>query len=170
MNNGVGLPEVEAMLRAGVRVCLGNDGMSNAMWEEWQAAYFAHKLIHHDPRRLPANLIEQMAIYNNRDLANLTFGSANLGVIAPGAAADLIFVDYHPYTPLSVDNLPWHIVFGFNPGMITTTMVDGQVLMRDHKIICLDEEKIAADAMQRAPAVWERYLQYVPKTTTENRD
>lgn len=170
MNNGVGLPEVESMLRAGIRVCLGNDGMSNAMWEEWQAAYFGHKLAHRDPRRLPANLIEQMAIYNNRDLVNMAFGTNNLGIIAPGAAADLIFVDYHPYTPLSIDNLPWHIVFGFNPSMITTTMVAGQVLMRDHKIIGLDEEKIAADAMQRAPAVWERYRQYVSKIITENKE
>ena len=62
MNNGVGLPPVEAMLRAGVRVCLGNDGFSNAMWEEWKAAYLAHKLTNHDPRRMPANLIEQMAV------------------------------------------------------------------------------------------------------------
>lgn len=157
MNNGVGLPQVESMLRAGVRVCLGNDGMSNAMWEEWQTAYFAHKLINLDPRRMPANLIEQMAIYNNRDLVNLTFGGPLVGVIAPGAAADLIFVDYRPYTPLHVGNLPWHIVFGFNPSMVTTTMVNGQILMRDHKILCLDEARIMDAARRSAPAIWERY-------------
>lgn len=157
MNNGVGLPQVESMLRAGVRVCLGNDGMSNAMWEEWQAAYFGHKLVNLDPRRLPANLIEQMAIYNNRDLASQVFGGLMLGGIAPGAAADLIFVDYHPYTPLIPGNLPWHIVFGFNPSMVTATMVNGQFLMRDRKILCLDEAKIAGEAMRRAPAIWERY-------------
>src|SRR3990170_502699 len=44
MNNGVGVAEVESMQRAGVRVCLGNDGFSNAMWEEWKTAYLLHKV------------------------------------------------------------------------------------------------------------------------------
>ena len=168
MNNGVGLPQVESMLRAGVKVCLGNDGMSNAMWEEWQAAYFSHKLVNLDPRRLPANLIAQMAIDNNRDLANLTFKGVQMGIMAPGASADLIFVDYHPYTPLTPENLPWHIVFGFNPSMVTTTMVDGRILMRDHQVLCLDEAAIAAEAMQRAPAIWERYEQYATQARSKN--
>lgn len=163
MNNGVGLPQVESMLRAGVRVCLGNDGMSNAMWEEWQAAYFGHKLVNNDPRRMPANLIQEMAIDHNRELVKLTFNGLDTGMIAPGAAADLIFVDYHPYTPLTAGNLPWHIIFGFNPSMVTTTIVNGQVLMRDHQLLCLDEAQIAAEAMRRAPAVWERYQKQVLK-------
>ena len=161
MNNGVGLPPVEGMLRAGVRACLGNDGFTNAMWEEWKAAYLAHKLINLDPRRMPANLIEEMAVFNNRDLVETTFGGLRVGIIAPGAAADLILVDYHPYTPLTMGNLPWQIVFGFESSMVTTTIASGQVLMRDHKLVCLDEAKIAEEAMRRAPAVWERYQQRV---------
>ena len=53
MNNGVGAAPVESMLRTGIKVCLGNDGFSNAMWEEWKAAYFLHKLSSRDPRRMP---------------------------------------------------------------------------------------------------------------------
>jgi putative selenium metabolism protein SsnA len=157
MNNGVGLPAVEAMLRAGVRVCLGNDGFSNAMWEEWKAAYLAHKLIHLDPRWMPANVIETMAVYNNRDLAQAILDGLPLGIIAPGAAADLIFVDYQPFTPLTTGNLPWHIVFGFHESMITTTIASGKVLMRDRQLIFLDEERIAHEAMRRVPGIWERY-------------
>lgn len=44
MNNAVGLSQPEAMMRAGIKVCLGNDGFSNQMWEEWKTAYLAHKL------------------------------------------------------------------------------------------------------------------------------
>lgn len=163
MNNGVGLPPVESMLRAGVRVCLGNDGFSNAMWEEWKAAYLAHKLVHLDPRRVPATLIAQMAIYNNRDLAQAILGGPHTGVIRPGAVADLILVDYHPFTPVTPGNLPWHIVFGLHESMVTTTLVGGQVLMRDRQLTFLDEEKIAAEARQRAPGVWQRYDQQVQK-------
>ncbi len=157
MNNGVGLPAVESMLRAGVRVCLGNDGFSNTMWDEWKAAYLGHKLINRDPRWMPASTIEQMAVRNNRDLAHTILGGPPVGILAEGAAADLIFVDYHPYTPLHAGNLPWQIVFGFNESMITTTIAGGKVLMRDRELVGLDEAKIMRDAMQHAPQVWQRY-------------
>ena len=62
MNNGVGLPPVEDFMRMGVKVCLGNDGFSNAMWEEWKAAYLGHKLIHRDPRRMNGALLAEMAL------------------------------------------------------------------------------------------------------------
>ena len=52
MNNGVGVAQIESMLRAGIKVCLGNDGFSNAMWEEWKTAYLLHKVHHRDPRRM----------------------------------------------------------------------------------------------------------------------
>lgn len=44
MNNGVGVAPVETMLRSGVRLGIGNDGFSNAIWEEWKAAYLVQKV------------------------------------------------------------------------------------------------------------------------------
>ncbi len=166
MNNGVGLPRVEEMLRAGVRVCLGNDGFSNAMWEEWKAAYLSHKLFHQDPRRMPADIIARMAVENNRDLVAALFDGVQTGILTPGAAADLIFVDAHPFTPLTAGNLPWHVVFGFHESMITTTIAGGKVLMSDRKLLGLDEEKIAEEARRHVPAVWKRYEQRLNNTTS----
>ncbi len=168
MNNGVGLPPVESLMRAGVRVCLGNDGFSNAMWEEWKAAYLAHKLISLDPRRLPGNLVEKMAIENNRNLAAEIFGEPEVGRIAPGAAADLILVDYKPFTPLTPGNIPWHIVFGFHESMITTTIVAGKILMRDRCLQVVDEERVMAEARQRAPRLWERYERQSQRAAAES--
>jgi cytosine/adenosine deaminase-related metal-dependent hydrolase len=98
-----------------------------------------------------------MGVYNNARLAGRFFPAARLGVLSPGAHADLIFVDYRPYTPLTAGNLPWHILFGFNESMVTTTIVAGRTLMRDRQLLTLDEAEIAARALQAAPAVWERY-------------
>jgi putative selenium metabolism protein SsnA len=157
MNNAVGLGPVESMLRAGVKVCLGNDGFSNAMWEEWKTAYLAHKLWHHDPRRMNGADVIQMGIYNNAALANVFFDGTQLGRLVKGAQADLIFVDYQPITPLEPGNLPWHILFGFHESMVTTTMVAGRVLMRDRELITLDGEAISSRARELATQVWKRY-------------
>ncbi|MDL1911253.1 putative aminohydrolase SsnA [Chloroflexi bacterium CFX6] len=163
MNNGVGVAPIESMLRAGIRVCLGNDGFSNAMWEEWKAAYLLHKVHHRDPRRMGGFDVAQMAIYNNAALASLFFPSAPIGQIVPGAVADIIFVDYHPNTPLTAGNLPWHILFGFQQSMVSTTIVAGKVLMKDRELLTLDEKEIGAKAREIAPRVWERYQKEVAK-------
>jgi putative selenium metabolism protein SsnA len=157
MNNGVGVAPVEKMLVQGVRVCLGNDGLSNAMWEEWKAAYLVHKVWHHDPSRMPAPRVVNMAVRNNAALVGEFFSDSAVGLIAPGAFADLIFVDYMPITPLSADNLPWHLLFGFHESMVTATMVNGKFLMRDRKLLTLNEQAITTRSRELAAQVWKRY-------------
>lgn len=162
MNNGVGAAPIEDFLRAGINVGIGTDGFSHTMWEEWKTAYLLHKVWHRDPRRFSGSDAVQIGVHNNAALANKFFPEAQLGKLVPGAFADLIFVDYHPHTPLTEGNLPWQIIFGFNESMITTTVVSGKVLMRDRQLLTLDEEAIAAKARQLAPHVWERYNSFVP--------
>ena len=157
MNNGVGVSDVESMLRAGVHVCLGTDGFSSTMWEEWKCAYLLQKAWRRDPRRMPGDQVAQIAAYNSARLASMFFPEAPLGVLEPGAHADLIFVDYQPHTPLSAGNLPWQIIFGFHESMITTTIAAGRVLMRDRRLLTLDAAAITAGARQQAVKVWERY-------------
>jgi putative selenium metabolism protein SsnA len=163
MNNGVGVAPIESILRAGVKVCLGNDGFSNAMWEEWKTAYLLHKVHYRDPRRMGGYDVAQMAIYNNAALANVFFPTAMIGKLVPGTFADIIFVDYQPNTPLTAGNLPWHIIFGFQQSMVTTTIVAGKVLMKDRELLTLDEKAIGAKAREIAPKVWERYQKEVAK-------
>lgn len=165
MNNSVGVAQIESMLRMGMKVCLGNDGFSNAMWEEWKTAYLLHKAYHRDPRRMSGYDVAQMAVYNNAALANQFFPSAPIGQITQGAFADLIFVDYHPYTPVTDGNLPWHIIFGFQQSMVTTTIVSGKILMKDRELLTLNEEEIAARAREIAPRIWKKYEEEAAKVS-----
>jgi len=157
MNNAVGVAPVETMLRGGIKVCLGNDGFSNNMWAEWKAAYLVHKLWHGDPRRMNGYDVVKMAVTHNAALARLFWPAAPVGEIAPGAYADLILVDYHPYTTLTAGNLPWHILFGFEASAITGTMCGGRWLMRDRQLLTLDEAEIAARARELSAGAWQRY-------------
>ena len=161
MNNGVGVADVESYLRLGIPVCIGTDGFSHTMWEEWKTAYLLQKIIHKDPRRMNGQDVIQMGVYNNAALASKFFKDNKISEISPGAYADLIFVDYHPYTLLTSENLPWHILFGFHESMVTTTIVDGKVLMRDREILTLDEEQIAEYGRSITPKIWERYEKIV---------
>ncbi|HCB49168.1 MAG TPA: putative aminohydrolase SsnA [Chloroflexi bacterium] len=157
MNNAVGAADIEGMLRLGIPVCLGNDGFSNNMWAEWKTAYLLHKVVHRDPRRANGMDIAQMAIYNNAALTGIFWPELPIGRLEVGAAADIILVDYHPTTPLTAGNLPWHIIFGFEIDTVTTTIVAGRVLMRDRQLLTLDEAEITAKSRELARGVWQRF-------------
>ncbi|MBN1202760.1 MAG: putative aminohydrolase SsnA [Anaerolineae bacterium] len=160
MNNAVGAAAIDTMLAEGFRLALGNDGFSNNMWAEWKAAYLLHKVANRDPRLAQGDAIARMATGHNARLAEVFFPGQVIGTLAPGAVADVILVDYHPFTPLTAGNVPWHIIFGFEASMVTTTIVAGRVLMRDRELLTLDDEAIAAAAHAYAPTVWERYERF----------
>ncbi len=156
MNNAVGVAPVEAMLRAGVNVGLGNDGFSNQMFAEMKAAYLVHKLAQHDPRAMPGDLVMQLAYTHNARLARVFWPDLRLGELAEGAQADLVLLDYQPTTPLTAGNLPWHLLFGLEASAITATVCAGRVLMRDRRLLTLDEEAITARSRELAALAWRR--------------
>jgi cytosine/adenosine deaminase-related metal-dependent hydrolase len=156
MNNAVGVAPVEALLAAGVNVGLGNDGFSNNMLAEMKAAYLVHKLDQRDPRAMAGDRVIQLAYADNARLARVYWPELTLGELRPGASADLVFLDYQPTTPLTAGNLPWHLLFGVEASAITTTICAGRVLMRDRKLLTLDEEAITARSRELAAALWKR--------------
>jgi putative selenium metabolism protein SsnA len=156
MNNAVGTAPVQRMLDAGLCVGLGNDGFSNNMFAEMKAAYLVHKSAAHDPRAMTGDTVTRLAYDNNARIAALFWPKA-IGALVPGAYADIVFLDYTPFTPLTAGNLPWQIVFGVDGAHVTTTIVGGKVLMRDRQLLTLDEERIAARALEVAPQVWQRF-------------
>jgi len=156
MNNGVGMSDIDSMLRMGCKIAMGNDGFSNAMWQEWKTTYLAHKLWHMDPRRMNGTVVKNIAIDGNAALASSQFNQ-DIGYLREGAVADIIFVDYKPITPIHSGNLPWHILFGFRDSMVTMTMVAGEVLMKDRELLTIDEEEINYHTQKIVPQLWERY-------------
>lgn len=155
MNNAVGVADVAGMLRRGINVALGNDGFSNNMFTEMHVAYLLHKINTGDPRAMPGDTVAQIAFDNNTKLAGV-FWSQPVGVLEPGAFADIILLDYYPYTPITDGNYPWHIIFGIDGTQVTHTIASGKLLMKDRELLTLDEKAIAAKATELAKGVWRR--------------
>ena len=65
-----------------------------------------------------------------------------LGVLKPGAAADVIIMDYKPFTPFSHENVDGHMLFGMEGKNCRTTIINGKVLYKDREFVGIDEDKI----------------------------
>lgn len=155
MNNAVGTAPLNNMLNAGLRVCLGTDGMTADMRAEMRAMGLSQKAASKDPRTLDFNQIHSISLLNNAALAEQFFGLP-LGVLKSGAAGDVIIVDYRPPTPMTENNFMGHLLFGIINASVQTTIVHGRVLMEDGKLTTLDEAEIAARAREISPKVWQR--------------
>lgn len=90
-----------------------------------------------------------MLFKNNPCMANRYF-KRKLGVLEPGAAADVIVMNYNPRTPLDQNNLNGHILFGMESHDCSTTICNGEVLYKDFELTHLDEEEIMAKSRESA--------------------
>jgi putative selenium metabolism protein SsnA len=154
MNNAVGVSKVLAMLKKGILVGLGTDGMSSDMLAQMRCAYLLHRLDQRDPRVAFCEA-PQLLLQNNAAIVKRQFG-LELGRIQEGGPADLAILDYLPPTPLDAGNFLGHFIFGLPDAVVDTTVCAGKILMRNKKILTLDEEKIAARSRELAPQMWKR--------------
>ena len=155
MNNAVGVANVLGMLRHGVTVGLGNDGFSNNMFSEMKTAYLLHKANQRDPRVMGADTVLEMAYANNAKIC-ANFWDAPVGELSVGAYADVILLDYAPFTEMNAGNFPWHVIFGVDGSNVTHTICGGKMLMQDRALVGLDEAAITAKAMELSKQVWAR--------------
>lgn len=155
MNNAVGCANVPDLMAQGIRVCLGTDGMTSNMLEEARASLFVRHHVAKEPSVGFAETV-RMLFEENARLASQSFGR-KLGVLEPGAAADVIVTDHIPFTPATPDNVYGHILFGVAAEGVRTTVCDGQVLMLDGELKTLDVERLGREAQQRTPQTWQRF-------------
>ncbi|MCR4403987.1 MAG: putative aminohydrolase SsnA [Candidatus Acetothermia bacterium] len=156
MNNAVGVADIPGMLNKGILVGLGNDGFGYEMLSDLRAMTLVHKLARRDPKAMGFDLAHKVFFENNYAIVKRLFG-VEVGKIRPGYQADLIIVDYLPPTPLTEGNLMGHLLFGLvgNPRVLTA-IVDGRVVMKDRRILGVDEEAAYREARGAAERLWKR--------------
>lgn len=79
-----------------------------------------------------------------------------LGVIRPGAPADLVMLDYRPATELSNRTFLQHLSTGLLRSSVSGVMVAGNVVMDNGVLVSVDEREVAIRARECAARVWKR--------------
>ena len=142
-----GTAPVTAMRAAGVTVGLGTDGAASNndldMFEAMRQAAFLHKLVTKDPRAIPAPVAIEMATIDGARVLGM---DKDLGSLEAGKLADLIVVSMASARQTPMYDAQSHIVYVTRGDDVRTTIVNGKILMRDRKVLTLDESSVLADA------------------------
>ena len=120
MGNAVGCAPVLQMIKKGITVGLGTDSYTFDMLESLKVALIIQRHNACMPNVAWCEVTD-MLFKNNRKIAAKYF-DAPLGILKPGAAADVIVMDYKCFTPFSDANIDGHMIFGMTGRQCETTM------------------------------------------------
>ncbi|HVD76052.1 MAG TPA: amidohydrolase [Vicinamibacteria bacterium] len=142
-----GTAPVREMLAEGLRLGLGTDGAASNndldMFEEMLTAALLAKHASGDPTVAPAPAVLEMATLGGARALGM---EDRIGSLEPGKHADLVVVALdeprmHPlYDPVS------HLVYVAKGADVRHVVVEGRVIMRDRRVLTLDEKAVVAEA------------------------
>jgi 5-methylthioadenosine/S-adenosylhomocysteine deaminase len=144
-----GIAPLPEMFHEGVNVSLGTDGCSSNntldMFLEMKFASLMHKAHRWDAAVLPAQKCLDMATV---DAAKCIGADKELGSIEPGKKADLIILDcaVPSMVPTRPDNVVANLVYASPSHAVRDSIIDGKFVLRDRKIVNLDEKKFLEKA------------------------
>ena len=152
-----GRSPVTELIDAGAVVMLGSDGPAPDrgydMFRHMFQATRYHRYHFRDPSVLPAGKVLEMVTI---DAARALGMENEIGSIETGKKADVILIDW--FKPHLVPmNMPlYRLVYFANGEDVSTVIVDGQVLMRDRRVLTLNEEEVLEMAEREANAAIHR--------------
>jgi 5-methylthioadenosine/S-adenosylhomocysteine deaminase len=142
-----GTAPVPQMLKENLPVGLGTDGAASNndlnLWEEMDTAAKLHKLISNDPKVLTAEEAFEMATIRGARALHL---DKQIGSIEKGKRADLVIVDLDDLNQTPWYNIYSDLVYATKADDVRTVIIEGRVVMRDRRLLTLNEEAIKADA------------------------
>ncbi len=142
MKLGSGVCPVPKLQNSGILIGIGTDGAASnnnqCLLLDMQLTARLHKMQHFDPTIITAKQAIRMAILNNARIYGL---DDCLGTLETGKLADLMIINtdqahwqplYNPYSS---------IVYSMQAGDVSSTIVNGKIIMENHKILTVDEDK-----------------------------
>ena len=152
-----GLAPIPEMLRAGVTVGLASDGPASSnnhsLFQAMKFAALMQKGLHGDPTIITAQQVLQMATIGGARAIGL---GDEVGSIEIGKKADLVLLDMSDFFASPIHNPTSSIVYSALGHEPTLVVIDGKIIMRDRRVLTVDQQRVRHEAQQAAAALTSR--------------
>ena len=150
-----GVSPVPEMRAAGVAVGLGTDGPAGSnndldLMEEIDLAAKLAKISKMDPLALNAKSVVEMATI---DGARALHMGKEIGSLEPGKKADLILISLNEPNAVPMYDMYAQIAYSLKGSDVQTVVIGGKVVMRDRRLLTIDEPKVLEKAREYGRSV-----------------
>jgi 5-methylthioadenosine/S-adenosylhomocysteine deaminase len=150
-----GVAPVPEMRASGIAVGLGTDGPAGSnndldLMEEIDLAAKLAKITRMNPLALNAPAVVAMATI---DGARALHMEKEIGSLETGKKADLIVIDLNEPNAVPMYDVYAQIAYSLKASDVETVMIGGQVVMRDRKLLTVDEPAAMAKAREYRKSV-----------------
>ncbi len=149
-NCGKGAPDTPSLREKGICIGLGTDGAAHgglSLWNEMKIFRSVMNVVYgsrlNEPAVMPAEYILRMVSENGYRLMG-----EDGGRLEPGRKADLITIKMLQPHLCPTGNIVNTLLECVTAGDVCDSVVNGKLLMKDRKVLTLDEEKILVEAAE----------------------
>ena len=148
---GSGICPLLKLRRAGLAVAVGTDGANGSapnMFEKLRLACLLARVTEPEFEDwLGARDTLKMTLAGGARAFGRSGGAAgDIGVLKPGARADVVVLDPGSHWHRPVGDVWNHLVYYESGGGVEAVVVDGRVVMEDRRLLTIDEEAVLAEA------------------------
>jgi 5-methylthioadenosine/S-adenosylhomocysteine deaminase len=152
-NRGV-IPPIPALRAAGCPIANGTDNNTNDLFEVMRVALLTERIRRDDAfpgvRPQPEDMLEDATIAGARAVRQ----GKLVGSLEVGKKADLLVVDTLRANLVPAGRIVSAWIHNGQPSDIESVMVDGQFLMRNRRVLTMDEDRLVADADTVGRRIW----------------
>ena len=156
MKLGSGIAPIAGLLGRGVSVSLGADGAACNnrldMFTEMRTAALLQKAVH-GPEVLTAGRVLRLATIDGARAMGL---EGEIGSLEVGKRADVAVVRLGRLHTTPAADVVSTLVYGAEANDVDTVVIDGRLVMRDQKLLTLDEGLVVAEAAAEAKELLNR--------------
>jgi cytosine/adenosine deaminase-related metal-dependent hydrolase len=151
-NRGV-IPPIPALRAAGCPIANGTDNNTNDLFEVMRIALLTERIRRDDPfpgvRPQPEDMLEDATLGGARAVRQKLVGSLDVG-----KKADILVLDTLRAHLVPAGRILSAWIHNGQPSDIESVMIDGQFVMRDRKVLTLDETALVAEADKVGRRIW----------------
>ncbi len=154
-NRGV-IPPIARLREAGCPIANGTDNNTNDLFGVMKVALLTERISHNDPlpgtRPQPEDMLEDAT----QGGARAVHQEKLLGSLEVGKKADLVVLDTLRAHLVPAGRIVSAWIHNGQPSDIESVMVDGQFIMRNRKVLTMDEDSAIAEADKVGRRIWKQ--------------